>query len=91
MTIPWMMNCAHSEEGWCLVCVVEQGNRLERAEMALRKIAQWHGEFPPATTRDGKPSAYGVEYGSNGERDYMRQVALDALRRPQRRSLTDGQ
>src|SRR5688572_17195339 len=26
MTIPWMMNCPHAEDGWCLECVVRMGN-----------------------------------------------------------------
>lgn len=48
---------------------------------ALQRIARWHGEFPPTgkTWADGAPTSYATEYGSNGERDYMRQVALDAL------------
>jgi hypothetical protein len=31
MTIPWMMNCEHSTDGWCLDCVVEMGN--ERSDL----------------------------------------------------------
>ena len=46
---------------------------------ALEKIARWFGEFPPTTDREGRPSTFAAEYGSNGERDYMRQIALDAL------------
>jgi len=52
--------------------------RIERLETALRRIARWHGEFPS--------KHYGWDYGNNGERDYMRQVALDALSTPQRDS-----
>lgn len=26
MTIPWMMNCGHSDEGWCLECVSKLGD-----------------------------------------------------------------
>jgi hypothetical protein len=25
MTIPWLMNCPHSETGWCLDCVRQLG------------------------------------------------------------------
>jgi len=25
MTIPWMMNCSHKGDGWCLECVCELG------------------------------------------------------------------
>lgn len=48
---------------------------------ALQKIARWHDEFPATgkTWDDGTPMSYGAANGSNGERDYMRQVALDAL------------
>jgi hypothetical protein len=48
---------------------------------ALQKIARWHGEFPATgrTWADGSPMSYSACFGSNGERDHMRQVALDAL------------
>lgn len=55
---------------------------VEAMRAALQKIARWHNEFPTALDRDGKPCSYGLAYGSNGERDYMRQVALDALAAP---------
>lgn len=29
MTIPWLMNCGHSETGWCLNCVAAMGAELE--------------------------------------------------------------
>ncbi len=35
MTIPWMMNCSHSESGWCLDCVVKLGNRYQWAANEL--------------------------------------------------------
>lgn len=46
---------------------------------ALRTIAKW--EFPATGKEweDGTPMSYSAAYGSNGERDYMRKVALDAL------------
>lgn len=46
---------------------------------ALQRIARWHGEFPEVKNADGTKSSYSFAYGSNGQRDYMRQVALDAL------------
>lgn len=54
---------------------------VSEAEKALRKIAAWHGEFPATgvTYEDGTPVSYAAAYGSNGERDYMRGVALEAL------------
>lgn len=48
---------------------------------ALEKIERWFGEFPPTgkTWDDGSPMSYGVCYGSNGERDFMRGIAREAL------------
>ena len=68
----------------CPECVREMRGEIERLRGALDRIARWHGEFPdtgrywdePEKTR---PMSYSACYGSNGERDYMRQVALDAL------------
>ena len=57
---------------------VPAGDDLKKA---LQTIARWHGEFPETgkTWDDGSPMSYAACYGSNGERDYMRQIALDAL------------
>lgn len=54
--------------------------REERTALraALTYIARW--ELPTVIGRDGQPSTYGAEYGSNGERDYMRSIAQAALR-----------
>jgi hypothetical protein len=41
-----MMNCSHSDDGWCLECVVEQGNKLEKAERLLERIAKANVIFP---------------------------------------------
>ena len=48
---------------------------------ALRRIERWFGEFPPTGQQwdDGSPMSYFACYGSNGERDYMRSVARDAI------------
>lgn len=50
-------------------------------KQALEKIARWHGEFPESGSyyENGYPMSYGAAFGSNGERDYMRGVARDAL------------
>ena len=56
----------------------------ERMRTALERIERWHVEFP-ATGRywdepnNDKPMSYSACFGSNGEREYMRQVARDAL------------
>lgn len=51
----------------------------EELRKALQTVARW--EVPPTgkTWDDGSPMSYAACYGSNGERDYMRQVALNAL------------
>jgi hypothetical protein len=48
---------------------------------ALRCITKWFGEFPETgeTWPSGDPISYGTLYGSNGERDYMREIARKAL------------
>jgi hypothetical protein len=58
----------------------------ERYRRALKRIEKWFGEFPPSgkffpvtTNTELTPMSYGMAFGSNGERDYMRGVARDAL------------
>jgi hypothetical protein len=55
--------------------------RVRVLEEALQKIERWFGAFPPTgrTWPDGTPTSYATEYGSNGERDFMRSVARKAL------------
>ena len=48
---------------------------------ALEQIERWDG-FPSTNETwegSGKPVSYGVAFGSNGERDFMRGVAKAAL------------
>jgi hypothetical protein len=54
---------------------------LENRKMrkALGKIAKWHDEFPKAYTRDGQICSFESAHGSNGARDYMREIAAEAL------------
>ena len=56
--------------------------RIKKLEAALQRIGKWQGEFP-ATGKtwpgSDRPMSYGSYNGSNGERDYMRNVALKAL------------
>lgn len=60
--------------------------RIRILEAALRKIARWHDEFPQTDRfwddEHTQPKSYAAAFGSNGERDFMRQVALDALAPP---------
>jgi|ERR1017187_1890351 hypothetical protein len=61
--------------------IANLSNENNRYRAALERISKWFGEFP-ATGRawdDGKPMSYSAAFGSNGERDFMRQIATDAL------------
>jgi hypothetical protein len=56
--------------------------RMRKMEEALRTIARWDRETFPRVPDPANPqltTSYGFAYGSNGELDYMRQIALDAL------------
>lgn len=67
--------------------VAELREQLAEMRAALTRIEKWDDEFPqtgefwPNTdgTTSDRPMSYGACYGSNGERDYMRSVARDAL------------
>ena len=49
---------------------------------ALKKIEVWVGEFPPSGRwwTDGREMSYSAAFGSNGERDFMRDTARAALK-----------
>ena len=51
---------------------------LENRKMriALERVDLW--DLPKAEI-DGVPCSYGIAYGSNGERDYIRNIAREAL------------
>jgi len=61
-----------------LACDLERENA--RLREALKVISEWNS-FPETGQkwRDGTPLSYAAAYGSNGERDYMRNVAQKAL------------
>lgn len=48
---------------------------------ALQRIEKWNGEFPDTgrTWDDGTPMSYFACHGSNGERDFMREIARAAI------------
>jgi len=57
--------------------------REERLETALKRIAKWFDEFPPTNqfwdeTKE-RPMSYASCYGSDGEREFMRDLAKKAL------------
>jgi hypothetical protein len=57
---------------------------VKRLREALMKIERWFGEFPETgkfwDQEKTRPVSYETAYGSNGERDYMREVARAALK-----------
>lgn len=59
----------------------EAQQRAERYEKALKFILKW--EFPPTgqfwDVDKLQPMSYAACYGSNGERDFMRNIANEAL------------
>jgi hypothetical protein len=40
MTMPHLMNCGHSEDGWCLMCVHELNARLEMTNEQAVRLAE---------------------------------------------------
>jgi len=57
---------------------------VKRMREALEKIEKWFGDFPETgkfwDDEKTRPMSYSACYGSNGERDYMRSVAREALK-----------
>lgn len=47
MTIPWLMNCEHMPDGWCLECVIElRGNTIEKCAIVCDAAIQvWRGDM----------------------------------------------
>jgi hypothetical protein len=64
-----------------IALIADQAARIEGLSEALRRIEKWFGEFPETDRKwdDGTPVSYGACWGSNGERDFMREVARAAL------------
>lgn len=61
----------------------EKTEREINLESALKKISKWVGEFPETgkfwNKDETHPMSYAAAFGSNGERDFMRKIASDAL------------
>lgn len=51
----------------------------DRLRAALERIERWEMPATGKKTADGRPMSYSFCYGSNGERDYVRRVAREAL------------
>jgi hypothetical protein len=54
------------------------GVQVQKMQRALERIVAW--ELPEAFDREGNPSSFTLEYGSNGARDYFRAIAAEALK-----------
>lgn len=54
---------------------------IDRLRKALSIVADWSLPDTGKRWEDGEPMSYGACYGSNGERDYMKDVAAFALGR----------
>lgn len=65
---------------------------VQRLRAALERIAKWEGEFPSTgrTWDDGSPMSYAACFGSNGERDFIRQIARVALEQTQFQDETEA-
>lgn len=67
--------------------IVKAVNSHDALVSALERIERWFGEFPetgqfwpnPDGSDSDRPMSYSAAYGSNGERDFMREVARVAL------------
>ncbi len=55
----------------------EKDEALAVAYNTLRQIANW--DLPKVIYKNGQLSSYGSAYGSNGERDYIKTKAADAI------------
>jgi len=66
------------------ICSDRLKEKVDRMQAALERIERWFGEFPETGSfwdnDSRRPMSYGARYGSNGERDFMRQIAREALK-----------
>lgn len=46
MTIPYLMNCSHSEDGWCLRCVAKLGEAMQEA---IEEVVEHNREYQHVT------------------------------------------
>ena len=64
--------------------IANMASEIMELRRALSVIERWHGEFPSTgkfwDQEKYRPMSYGACYGSNGERDYMRNIARKALK-----------
>ena len=44
MTMPHLMNCEHSSDGWCLDCVKQMHDRIEALEFTANMLYDINGD-----------------------------------------------
>jgi len=44
MTMPHLMNCEHSSDGWCLDCVKQMYDRIETLEFTANMLYDINGD-----------------------------------------------
>jgi hypothetical protein len=52
MTIPYMMNCSHMGDGWCIACVRELGERERQLYEAIQKHRDQFPDEPMAGEKE---------------------------------------
>ena len=64
--------------------IAKMASEIMELRRALSVIERWHGEFPSTgkfwDDDEKRPMSYVFCYGSNGERDYMRDIARKTLK-----------
>ncbi len=72
MTMPHLMNCQHSCEGWCIPCVKEMHEEAERLQQwkakAIDVIAQWESIWEAL----GQPGQIGSSKAAEAKKEVER-------------------
>lgn len=84
MTMPHLMNCLHSCEGWCIPCVKEMHEEAERLQQwkakAIDVIAQWESIWEALGQPGQIGSSKAVESKKEVERLCARVKELEGLK-----------
>ena len=57
MTMPHLMNCSHSPDGWCLDCVRELQSKIDKQDEVFNLLVQ-HAESTEWMTRHAAENSY---------------------------------
>lgn len=77
MTMPHLMNCSHSEHGWCLDCVKELHDQKEALEDYKIGNASLQNHLTFIANSLGLEGTFGQEFGTSQIQD-----AINLLKRP---------